>query len=85
MVAEAPKKEAAPAMPGGGGMGGRAAWTSKRPTRVNDIKAPEQSGAFCLRTTQWDQAAIGSATGPTESGMNAPLDARCLPEHHLKW
>ena len=51
MVAEAPKKESAPAMPGGGGMGGMGGWTTRitrycRPQNGGSKTSP--SGAFFL-------------------------------------
>ena len=47
MVAEAPKKEAAPAMPGAAAWAAWAAWTTDRPI-VEIDEAPERSGAFSL-------------------------------------
>ncbi len=41
MVAELPKKEAPPALPPGGGMGG---WTSKVPSSSHKIERPPSGG-----------------------------------------
>ena len=48
MVAEAPKKEAAPAMPGGGGMGGMGGMDYSTAPLAGIDQAPERSGAFLL-------------------------------------
>jgi chaperonin GroEL len=48
MVAEAPKKESAPAMPGGGGMGGMGGMDFQFQPFPSIPEAPEQSGATFL-------------------------------------
>ena len=52
MVAETPKKNAAPAMPGGGGMGGMAGWTTDRPIERRQGSATRPYAEFVAQCSE---------------------------------